>query len=229
MNMIVIGCGRVGAELAARLSMQGHSVVVVDQDEDAFNNLPMDFRGRTVEGEALSQEVLKRAGVTEAHGLAAVTSNDSINAVIAHLVRTEFKIPVVVVRNFDSRWRPVHEIFGHQVVSSSSWGAQRIEEMLYQQETRTVFSAGNGEVELYEFTVPEDWQGRSCCALLPGSGCVLVAITRGGRAMLPDCDILLQSGDILLVSATLEGSVSLRNHLKAAMSGVQASSQKERR
>ena len=229
MRMIVIGCGRVGAELAARLSLQGHTVVVVDQDADAFNNLPVDFRGRTVEGEALSQEVLRRAGITEAHGLAAVTSNDSVNAVIAHLTRTEFKVPVVVVRNFDSRWRPVHEIFGHQVVSSSSWGAQRIEEMLYQQETRTVFSAGNGEVELYEFTVPDGWQGKSCCALLPESGCVLVALTRGGRAMLPDCAIMLQSGDVLLVSATLEGSVALRNHLKAASSGVQAASEKEGR
>lgn len=214
MNMVVIGCGRVGAELAARLSQQGHNVVVVDKDGEAFNNLPVDFRGRTVEGEALSQEVLHRAGVAEADGLAVVTSNDSVNAVIAHLTRLEYKIPVVIVRNFDSRWRPVHEVFGHHVVSSSSWGAQRIEEYLYQQETRTVFSAGNGEVELYEFSVPDIWAGRSCCNLLPDTDCVLVAITRGGRAMLPDCASTLQSGDILLVSATLKGSVELRERLK---------------
>jgi trk system potassium uptake protein len=226
MNIIVIGCGRVGAELAARLSLQGHMVVVVDQDEDAFNNLPVDFRGRTVEGEALSQEVLRRAGITEAHGLAAVTSNDSANAVIAHLARTEFKVPVVVVRNFDSRWRSVHEAFGHQVVSPSSWGAQRIEEMLYQQEMSAVFWAGNGEVELYEFTVPDNWEGKSCCALLPESGCILVALTRGGRAMLPDCAIQLQAGDQLLVSATLEGSVALREHLKTAPADAQAASKK---
>ena len=100
-------------------------------------------------------------------GLAAVTNNDSLNAVIGHLARTHFGVPVVVVRNYDSRWRQVHESFGIQTVSSSSWGAQRIEELLYQQQTRTVFSAGNGEVELYEFAVPDGWDGKSLDKLIP--------------------------------------------------------------
>ncbi len=151
MKMIVVGCGRVGAELADRLSQRGHQVVVIDQSEDAFHNLPADFKGRVVEGQALSQDVLRRAGITHADGLAAVTSSDSINAVVAHIAREEYNVPSVVVRNFNSRWRTMHEVFGLQVVSSTSWGAQRIEELLYQPEIRTVFSAGNGEVELYEF------------------------------------------------------------------------------
>ena len=61
MNVIVIGCGRVGAELAYRLFQGGHSVVVVDEDERSFHNLPSDFRGRTVVGEVLNRNVLHRA------------------------------------------------------------------------------------------------------------------------------------------------------------------------
>ena len=101
MNMIVIGCGRVGAELAYRLHRNGHTVVVVDQTETAFQNLPVGFRGRTVQGEALSQDVLQRAGIEEAGGLAAVTNSDSLNAVIGHLARKHYGVPVVVVRNYD--------------------------------------------------------------------------------------------------------------------------------
>ena len=199
------------------MSQQGHTVAVVDQDKDAFNNLPVDFRGRTVEGEALSLEVLRRAGIVGAHGLAAVTSNDSVNAVIGHLARTEFKVPVVVVRNFDSRWRPVHEIFGHQVVSSSSWGAQRIEEILIHAEMRTVFSAGNGEVEIYEVGIPSKLDGHTLGELLPTANCCPVSLTRAGRATLVDLNTPLQEGDLLLVSATFEGIEEVRRRVNAAM------------
>lgn len=220
MNMIVIGCGRVGAELAHRLYQSGHTVVVIDQSEAAFQNLPEGFRGRTVVGEAMSQDALHRAGIEDADGLAAVTSSDPVNAVVAHLARTVYDIPNVVVRNFDSRWRDIHETFGLQVVSSSSWAALRIEELLYYQETHTVFSAGNGEVELSEFTVRDEWAGHSLAELLPDQECVLAALTRGGRAMLPDCVTTLQEGDVILVSATLKGSQALRRQLQSGPAGA---------
>ncbi len=213
MNMLIIGCGRVGAELAMRLYRNGHTVIVVDSTESAFQNLPVDFRGRTVQGEVLNKDVLQRAGIEDVDGLAAVTNNDALNAVVGHLARKHYSVPVVVVRNYDSRWRTVHETFGIQTISSSSWGAQRIEELLYQQNTRTVFSAGNGEVELYEFAVPEEWDGKSLSNLMPQAECVLAALTRAGKAMLPDCEIDLMSGDIVLVSATLAGSEAIRQRL----------------
>jgi trk system potassium uptake protein TrkA len=214
MNMIVIGCGRVGAELAYRLYQRGHTVVMVDQSEAAFHNLPVDFRGRTVVGEALSQDALRRAGIEQADALAAVTSSDTINAAVAHLARSYYSVPSVVVRNFDSRWRSMHEIFKLQVVSSSSWAAQRIEELLYYQETHSVFSAGNGEVELYEFVIQDEWAGFTLADLVPDKECVLAALTRGGRAMLPAPDEILKKNDLILVSASLKGSETLRNRLR---------------
>ena len=183
--------------------------------ESAFQNLPAGFRGRTVVGEAMSQDALHRAGIEEADRVAVVTSSDSINAVVAHIARTVYAVPSVVVRNFDSRWRSIHETFGLQVVSSSSWAAQRIEELLYYQETHSVFSAGNGEVELYEFTIRDEWAGHSLAELLPEEECVIAALTRGGRALLPDHTIVLQEGDALLISATLEGSQALHRRLQS--------------
>lgn len=219
MKLIVVGCGRVGAELAERLSQRGNQVVVIDQSEEAFRNLPADFKGRMVEGQALSKDVLRRAGIGQADGLAAVTSSDSINAVVAHIAREEFEVPSVVVRNFNSRWRSMHEAFGLQVVSSSSWGAQRIEELLYQQETRTVFSAGNGEVELYEFLARPELEGRPLSDLIPESGCVVAALSRAGRAVIPEPNQLLKEGDAVVVSATLDGSEALRQRLQAFYQG----------
>jgi trk system potassium uptake protein TrkA len=213
MDYIVVGCGRVGSQLAYRLFSRGHQVTVVDQVDTAFGNLPADFRGRTLEGEVLSQEVLRRAGISQADGLAAVTNSDSINAVIGHVAKTVYHVPNVVVRNYDPRWRPVHEAFGLQVVSSSYWGAQRIEELLYQTEIRTVFSAGNGEVEMYEFAVPAAWGGRSLAELLPCDQCLPIAVTRAGRAMLPTGETKLEAGDVVHLSAMLDGIEALRKRI----------------
>jgi trk system potassium uptake protein len=212
MNYIVIGCGRVGAELAYRLFLNGDHVTVVDPDAANFGNLNPDFRGRTLEGDVLNREVLLRAGIQTTDGLAAVTASDAVNAVLAQVSRSIYSISNVVVRNYEPRWRPLQEAFGVQVVSPSSWGAQRIEELLTHG-IRTVFSAGNAEVEVYEFNVPEEWSGHRLEELLAPDQCQPVAITRAGRAMLPTCESMLQAGDVVNVSATYEGIQIVRRKL----------------
>src|SRR5512146_1497240 len=166
MNFIVVGCGRVGAELAYRLFKAGHQLVVVDSNRDAFNRLHPDFRGRTLEGEGLAETVLERAGIKDAHGLAAVTNSDTLNAVVAHTARSIYNVPLVVARNYDPALRPLIEAFGLQTVSSTYWGAQRIEELLTNPMQKTVYSAGNGEVEVYELIIPETWNRRPLGDLL---------------------------------------------------------------
>ncbi len=206
MNFIVVGCGRVGAELAYRLFKAGHQIIVVDSNRDSFNRLHPEFRGRTLEGEGLAESVLERAGIKEADGLAAVTNSDTLNAVVAHTARTIYAVPIVVARNYDPTLRPVIEAFGLQTVSSTSWGAQRVEELLTNPMQKTVYSAGNGEVEVYELVIPETWNGHTLGELLDSPvQCYPVALTRAGRSFLPDLSIKLETDDVLDVSSTFEG------------------------
>src|SRR5512136_2876734 len=177
MRIVVVGYGRIGAQLANRLFRAGHKVVVIDIVASAFENLDPEFRGRTLEGDVLAQEMLRRAGIEQAQGLAAVTSSDTLNAVIAHLARTFYHIPNVVVRSYDPRWQSVYEAFGVQAVAPSNWGAQRMEELISDASLITVFSAGNGEVEIYELTLPEAWNGCPIQELVSHGGCVCVALT----------------------------------------------------
>ncbi|MCZ2127750.1 MAG: TrkA family potassium uptake protein [Anaerolineales bacterium] len=216
MNFIVVGCGRFGAELANKLFENGHQVVVVDANIRAFNRLRSDFRGRTVEGDSLSADTLSRAGADEAQGVAVVTNSDTMNAVIGHTVRSHYpNVKQVVVRNYDPAMRDMLEAFGLQTISSMSWGAERVQELMIDPAFRAVFSAGNGEVEIYEMSISAKWDGANISALL--GDCretVCSALTRGGRAQLPRTDMKLQKGDILTVSATLNGIKSLREKLR---------------
>lgn len=214
MNLIVVGCGRVGAELAYRLFKGGHQVIVVDSNRESFNRLHPDFRGRTLEGEGLAENVLDRAGIKEAGGLAAVTNSDTLNAVVAHTARSYYHVPVVVARNYDPNLRVVIESFGLQTVSSTFWGAQRVEELLINPSQRMVYSPGNGEVEVYEVSVPESWNGRTLGELMePLKQCYAVAVTRAGRSSLPEMGMALQVGDMINISSTYNGISALTSML----------------
>lgn len=211
MNFFVIGCGRVGSELAFRLYKNGHKVVVIDKHREALNGLSPEFRGRIIEGDVLAEQMLERAGIAEADGLAIVTNSDTLNAVVGRMASAIYKVPIVVTRNYDPVMLPVLEAFGCNVVSSTSWGAQRIQELLLDPSFRTIFSAGNGEVEIYEMLMPPAWDGKLLGDLLRGnSDCLPVALTRAGRALLPDAETVLQAGDMLNVSATFAGIKTLR-------------------
>jgi len=215
MNFVVVGCGRVGADLAYRLFKNRHQVVVVDSDPKAFNRLHPDFRGRTTEGDALSADTLERAGIEKADGIAVVTNSDTMNAVVGHTVRTHYpNVKQIVVRNYDPAMREMLEAFGLQLVSSTAWGAERLQELLIDASFRAVFSAGNGEVEVYEMMLPSTWDGKELSDIMAGcSDCVIVALTRAGRAEMPSPSSKLQGGDILTVSATLDGMKTLRSYV----------------
>ncbi len=214
MKVIVVGCGRLGAELAYNLYKRGHEVSVIDNVPAAFNNLPADFQGRINEGEALSQDVLHRAGVEKADALAAVTNSDALNTVAAYVAKTVYNVPNVLARNYDPRSREIFEYFGLQTVSSTSWGAQRMEELIFHSDIRTVFSAGNGEVEIYEVVINKSWDGRPFKELLTCEDCIPVSLSRAGRAIIPTRDTVMREGDVALMSATFEGIEGMRRRLK---------------
>jgi trk system potassium uptake protein TrkA len=213
MHAIIVGCGRVGSELAMLLSRRGHDVTVIDHVGSSFSHLDPAWRGRTIEAEAMAEGVLKRAGIEQADALASVTNSDAVNAVVAHVARTVYRVPSVVSRNYDPRWRPLHEAMELQMVSSTAWGAQRLEELLENRRMRPVFSAGNGEVELYELDLPAAWDGKPLTELLRGVSCTVVSLTRGGRASMPDAKAKLRGGDLLHVAATLDSAATLRSRV----------------
>ena len=162
----------------------------------------------------MAESVLERAGIREADGLAAVTNSDTLNAVVAHTAREFYNVPVVVARNYDPNLRAVLEAFGLQIVGSTFWGAQRVEELLMNPLQKMVYSAGNGEVEVYEVRIPEEWNGHTLGELLdPLKQCYPVALSRAGRAFLPDAEMMLQTGDLLNVSSTFEGIGALTARL----------------
>jgi trk system potassium uptake protein TrkA len=214
MNIIILGCGRVGVELALSLC-KNNLVTVIDNQSQSFDRLGSDFHGRTVQGEGLDSAVLQRAGIEAAEAFAAVTTSDNVNMIVGRMARDVYHIPHVVARVYNPRRIPIYEKFGLQTVASSTWGAQQIAQLILHQGVRSVFSAGNGEIQLYEINIPEEWIGRQLSDLMPKTDVTAVSLVRGGRATLLEKDNLLQAHDTLHVGATEEGVAALRQRLFA--------------
>jgi len=202
MNLIIVGCGRIGSELALRVFNDGHQVTVIDRATESFERLGTDFNGRMVCGDVLNQDVLERAGINQVDGVAAVTSDDATNFVVARVAKEIFTVPNVVVRAYDPRRREVFEDLGIRSVASSSWGAQRLYQLLTHQGQLPLISLGHGEVSVVEIQVSEENQGTKISDFSVEG--YLVAVNRKGCALLPDPNLELQAGDLVIISVAAE-------------------------
>lgn len=101
MNIVVVGCGRVGAHIATSLDVQGHDVCVVDLDPRAFRRLRTDFRGQSVVGTGIDADVLLSAGIDAADAFFATTSGDNTNLMAAQVAKKVFQVPQVTARVYD--------------------------------------------------------------------------------------------------------------------------------
>lgn len=98
MNVIVVGCGRLGAKIANTLFHLGHIVSVIDQDKDSFNQLDDDFDGIIVDGMPMDMSVLRDAGVESCDAVAVVTSDDNLNITVSEIVKEFFYVDNVIAR-----------------------------------------------------------------------------------------------------------------------------------
>jgi len=130
MNIVIMGCGRVGAQLAGLLDADGHSVTVLDTDAYSFRRLPANFSGTALLGNGLDQEVLKRAGIEKADAFFVVTQGDNRNVMAAQIAKHIFNVPKVICRIYDPLRRDIYQALGLEAISPTTVFAQILKEKL---------------------------------------------------------------------------------------------------
>ena len=197
MKIIVVGCGRLGAGLALLMSQNGHDVVVIDKDEAAFDSLKQPFAGQCIEGVGFDHDVLVCAGIERADGLVAVTDSDEANIVTAQLARHMFHVPKVIARVYDPRQAEIYRRLGLQIIATTTWGINRIAEILTHSRLDPVLNLGSGEVDIVQSDVPTLLVGRTVNDLTIIGEVMVVAISRKDRAFIPTLGTVFEVGDQL--------------------------------
>ena len=136
LKLLIVGCGRVGSQIAANMDRAGHEVVIVDRDPNAFSRastrgvLTRDFRGDQVVGNGTDVDVLRRAGIEKADGFVAVTEGDNRNIMASQIAKHVFKVPHVVTRIYDPERAETYEKLGVHTICPTIEGAKHIERVL---------------------------------------------------------------------------------------------------
>jgi trk system potassium uptake protein TrkA len=200
MKIVVVGCGRMGAELALQLAHAGHEITVVDKDPRAFARLGKAFRGEQVAGVGFDREVLVRAGIERAEALAALTAGDNANIITARVAQNVFRVPKVVARVYDPRRAEIYLRLGLQTVSTTAWGVTRFTQLIAHRDLNVIRSLDRGEVELVEHEAPASWVGRAVSHVAVPGEISVVTILRRERSLLPATSTVFQAGDRVVIA-----------------------------
>jgi len=195
MYIVIMGCGRVGSQMAKVLTLEGHDVAIIDKDPAAFERLGPRFKGKKIEGIGFDLEVLKGAGIDRADAFVSVTNGDNSNILGARIAKTTFRVPKVIARIYDPLREKLYRQMGIQTISSTSWAANKIKDLILHVELVRHLSFGNGEVDLVEGEIPPALVGRRVVDLnIPGEVKV-VAMVRMGGAFIPSLGTEFEAGD----------------------------------
>ncbi|MDQ6799131.1 MAG: NAD-binding protein [Actinomycetota bacterium] len=197
MHVVVVGCGRVGSELATALELDGHSVSVIDKNRYAFRRLPDSFAGKAVVGFGFDRSHLEDAGVKEADALAAVTNGDNTNILTARIARETYEIRNVVARIYDPRRAAIYQRLGIPTVATVAWTTDQVLRRLLPARSVTEWSDATGTLSIIEHPLPDAWAGHKLAELAEGDRFRLVGLTRGGDARVASHEAVGQEGDIL--------------------------------
>ncbi|HOW35340.1 MAG TPA: TrkA family potassium uptake protein [Candidatus Omnitrophota bacterium] len=211
MYVVIIGCGRVGAELARLLSTEGHNVVVIDHDEERFSRLGDAFNGITIKGNGVSTKVLQEAGIEKTDVFCALTNSDNINIMASQVAKGIFKVPRVIARIYDPQRAHIYKTLGLDILSETVLFASLIRDKIVDP-MLSGFLIETEELGVLEFPVAERSLGKTVAETnIPGE-LMITAIRRPKRpVIIPEAKTLLAKGDTLVAVVKMASVPKIKN------------------
>jgi len=204
MQVIVIGCGKVGSKLGAVLAGEGHDVVIVDNDRNSFKALAEDFNGITIAGVPIDQDVLKQAGIETADALAAVTPDDNVNIMACQVAKEIFKVPRVIARIYNPEREHVFHQFGLETICPTNITVGVIHSMMMGKKGMSACTVADTAVLFRYEEVPEENLGKFLKDYEVDDNAMIFGVVKNGTLLLAKPDIMPEKGDMLVIAEKQE-------------------------
>ncbi len=205
MNVVVVGCGRTGSALSNLLSLQGHSVVVIDTFEEHFNDLNVQFSGITILGSGTDLNTLKEANTHNADIFVATTGDDNMNLVSAQIAKKIFNVHRVLVRVENKQKIDVSRHYELEVASATNLLAEHLFEVIKTPQQIKIISSIGG-IDIVRFKVPTFQAAKGLSQLIKaGSFHSYIVLTDGKAATSNLRDDIFPDSEV--IGAIAEGEV----------------------
>ena len=210
MFVLIAGGGRTGARLANLLLNQNYKVRLIEYRSDLLGHLHQELPTEAIyEGHPVDPSVLEAVGAREAHAIAAVTSNDSLNLALCFIAKTMFDVPRTIARvnNPNNAWLFNEKFKVDVALNSADVLAHLIQEEMSLGDMMTLFKIRGGRYSVVEEKVPAGAKaiGVRLMDIDLSDHCVIAAIIRDGVMTLPRGDSTFQENDEILAVASPEG------------------------
>jgi len=212
--IIVVGCGKVGLQLLKFLSAERHYLVAIDRNEEALDELGPDFPGLTLLGNAIDTDLLERAGIERADAVAVLTGDDNTNLIVAQIARMKYDVSKVLARLFHLDTREPFSELGIHALSPAVSGATDIRNFIEDVDFHRDTLLYNLHVELVRMRVKSHMGSKRISAIQEEDRVRVIAVIRDHRALLPDHDISLQTGDIVVAAVRADVIPKLRRDFR---------------
>ena len=159
MNIMIVGCGRVGSQLAVLLSQEGHNVTIIDKNEDSFKKLGGIFNGVTAVGNAFDEKLLRELKIDKQDAFVSVTSGDNTNLMASQIARKMFNVPRVIARVYDPQKADIYKKFDLDIISGTVLVAAMIRDKIIENRF-TGYLVETGELGVIEIIASKDLEGK---------------------------------------------------------------------
>ena len=210
MKILIVGCGKLGAGLALELYKKGHTISIIDKDEDSFYRLGSDFNGTLVVGNGYDQKVLEEAEIEYVDAMVCATGNDEINAVAAKIGKDKYYVKYVIARLYNPRKAKVYEALGIKVISTTGFSINRAIELLSYNMMDSLALLGNdASSEIVRIRATLNIDGM-LVKEINDEKFKLISIVRGESSFLPKDDDVIETNDILYFIIKTEAKRKLK-------------------
>jgi trk system potassium uptake protein TrkA len=212
MYVIIVGCGRVGSQLAKLLSAEGHNVVVIDRSSASFERLGGAFNGLTLEGNGFDLKLLKQAGIEKADAFCTVTNGDNTNLISAQVARKIFKVPKVIARVYDPQRAHIYKSLGLDVISGTILFAAMLRDKIIESRFSS-YLIETKELGVFEVEVKKELVGLPIRDINVPAEFLVVAIRRLDGVIIPEPHTVLKEKDVLMAVVKVASLDKIKNKL----------------
>jgi trk system potassium uptake protein TrkA len=213
MHAVIVGCGRVGAELADALGQRDFSVAVIDKNATAFEHLHPGFQGKTLVGPGFDRDILEQAGIREADVFIAVTNGDNSNIVCARIAKEHYGCKTVAARIYDPRRAQIYERLGIPTVATVAWTTDQVLARVMPAPQAILGTIGSGDVVAIGTEVPPEAAGARIAEINAPGKLLVTAVSRFGKTQVAEPQTILQEGDFLNLIIVRSELASVGAHL----------------
>jgi trk system potassium uptake protein len=202
MQIIVIGCGKVGSSLARELVEAGNEVVIIENDRNLLTNAD-DIDCIKINGVPIDKDVLKSAGIETADAVCAVTQDDNMNIMTSQVAKEIFKVERVIARIFNPGSRELFEEFGLETICSTSLTVDAILRTLGGEHDEEYHLMGGTDMVFTTVETGASNVGMTVEEFSEISGKHILGLVRKTRRLLAMPGMKIEKGDKVILAALL--------------------------